>query len=607
LPQAQQELIGMDLSQPLPFERTSAPQPRESAAAAVEAGTLSAEDANVLTRATLTERDIEVDQIASLELEPELLAGLNLDEGAEVEFGDSTDPSRSISAIRDEMAAAGEGAPEGAISVETTAGEQPDAEAQLQAMMDQPGSQSCENQATSSTARQNDIPESMRIGPLTQQQRARYLLNQMGKGIRRWFSCNWQWLVPSVIGAIVLLVILEIVTGGAVTAALPPLMEIIGQILIGAAIVKTGYYLADYLAKSVAGDVTAAARSLARGLAAGAIELVFALLFNISAIMNSLKQGLRSSLRAAARTLSETAQRTRQAVRTLGETVVLGGRTAAGRRVAGAALRNGRVVMNGADRSIGRGISSLDDLARRLWRRVRFRRFKIRRVTGRRFQLLGYINPWVLLADGSIVEVEQHELPPGVALGDFITVPGLARSGMDPRVVLVGLGQELAHADAQTIIRNITSRNLTRGPNFFEHFDKHRNVLERVTGRRYDLNTHQEDFLNDIQNLIHSGGVQLVGFSTIKKGQPLVAVFRGQGVTVVTHPNGEWVTIWRTGEGSDLNLSDFVRLHVNPPSEIFWWLPMPMIHPISMLNTWKSAQLIDPLRSLVVVNVLCVE
>jgi hypothetical protein len=400
-PQAQQELIGMDLSQPLPFERTSAPQPRESATADVEAGTLSAEDAAVLTRATLTERDIEVDQIASLELEPELVAGLNLDEGAEVEFGDSTDPSCSIEAIRDEMVAAGEGTPEEAMSVETTAGEQPNVEAQLQAMMDQPGPQSCENQAPSSTASQNDIPESMRIGPLTQRQRARYLLNQMGKGIRQWFSCNWQWLVPSVIGAIVLLVILEIVTGGAVTAALPPLMQIIGTIMIGVAIVKTGYYLADYLAKGVAGDVTAAARSLARGLAAGAIELVFALLFNIFAVIKSLKKGVSETLRAAARTVSETARRTRRAVSRLRETLATGRQTAAEnlRRIAGATLHNGRLVMNGVGRSIGRGIRSLDDLARRLWRRVRFRRFKIRRVGGRRFQLLGHINPWYLLGE----------------------------------------------------------------------------------------------------------------------------------------------------------------------------------------------------------------
>jgi hypothetical protein len=58
-------------------------------------------------------------------------------------------------------------------------------------------------------------------------------------------------------------------------------------------------------------------------------------------------------------------------------------------------------VMTGVGRGIARGARSLDDLARRLWQRVRFRRFRIRRRAGRQ-QLWGLINPWLLLADGRI-------------------------------------------------------------------------------------------------------------------------------------------------------------------------------------------------------------
>ena len=179
------------------------------------------------------------------------------------------------------------------------------------------------------------------------------------------------------------------------------------------------------------------------------------------------------------------------------------------------------------------------------------------------------------MANGSIIGVEQTELPSEAALGDIVTVPGravpgLAKPGIDRSGVLIGLGKEVKRSDVPAIIRNITHRNLTRGDNFLDHFKRHRNVLERVTHRKYHFHTHQQDFLNDIQNLIHNGDVKLVGLSTMGQGQPLVAVFRGQGVTVVTRPDGEWVTILRTGEGIDPKLDTFMHLPLDPPAIIFW-------------------------------------
>ena len=59
--------------------------------------------------------------------------------------------------------------------------------------------------------------------------------------------------------------------------------------------------------------------------------------------------------------------------------------------------------MKGVGEGIGRGLRSLDDLARRLWQRVRFRRFRLR-MEGGWFVLEGYINPWILLASGRVRE-----------------------------------------------------------------------------------------------------------------------------------------------------------------------------------------------------------
>lgn len=453
--QIQQELIGMNLTQPLPFERTSTPEPSEAIDAERESGILSDENAALLAREVLADNDIEVDAIGDLQLDSEFIGNLELDENDEIEFGQSSDPSRSIAAIREELINGNESNGPEEIDNQTADAEEPDVEAQLQALMDQPAPQGCPTQAPSSTASQVDIPESLRIGPLTQSQRARYLMNQMWKGIRQWFSCNWQWLVPTIIGAIVALIILEIVTGGAVTAALPPLMEIVAVLFIGVAMVRSAYYFGEYLAKGLAGDIAGAARSLARGLAVAAIELVFALLFNLAAVLRSLRAGLRESLRAATRSVSRTARRTSRAVSRLGQTVAQGGRTAAGniRRISGAAVQRGRLIMDGVGESIGQGVRNLDDFARRLWQRVRFRRFKIRRLSGLHFQLWGFINPWVLVATGEVEQVTVSGSRP--TLGAEMIVEGRRKSGF-----LVGVRDTDTSAFVQHL--NSLSRNQRR-------------------------------------------------------------------------------------------------------------------------------------------------
>ena len=69
--QMSEEFLGMDLSQPLPFERAEPPAPREAASAAEDAGLLSPEDAAVFARDSFTEDDVRVDEVAPLE--PDLL------------------------------------------------------------------------------------------------------------------------------------------------------------------------------------------------------------------------------------------------------------------------------------------------------------------------------------------------------------------------------------------------------------------------------------------------------------------------------------------------------------------------------------------------------
>jgi hypothetical protein len=244
----------------------------------------------------------------------------------------------------------------------------------------------------------------MKFGPLSQVQRGRYMFAQMRKGLSKWFDCNKAWLIPGVLLAIIVLIAAEIVSGGAITAALPAIFEVLTAIMIGVAAIRSAVYLGQYVVQAAAGAIETGARSLARGVAVAAIELVFALLFNLDAVIKSLSKGLVAALRDASEAAKAFGRTTVEAVQTIGRTAVRGARTAVSNisRVAGALVRRGRIVMEGLGSSIGRGLRSLRDLGRRL-SRLRFRRFILKRF-GHRIQLWAEINPRILLADGTIEE-----------------------------------------------------------------------------------------------------------------------------------------------------------------------------------------------------------
>jgi hypothetical protein len=90
-------------------------------------------------------------------------------------------------------------------------------------------------------------------------------------------------------------------------------------------------------------------------------------------------------------------------------------------------------------------VRSLRELGDRLGRHFRFRRFRIVR-RGRWFQLLGYFNPWIVLADGTLEwvdEVERNVSRPGrtARIGDRVvarrasgdTVEGVVAGGSRSR------------------------------------------------------------------------------------------------------------------------------------------------------------------------------
>ena len=102
----------------------------------------------------------------------------------------------------------------------------------------------------------------------------RYQGFYVGKALRRGLGDfgretkpNLWWIIPAVIMAIAAFIAVEILTAGAITGALPVILEIVAGVFLAQALAKGGggSHL-SYLEKSWAGDVAGAAR---RGLPAG--------------------------------------------------------------------------------------------------------------------------------------------------------------------------------------------------------------------------------------------------------------------------------------------------------------------------------------------------
>ena len=409
--QLSEELLGMNLTEPLPFERSKEDCAKCDTPATAKGGDATAkggdEKAALLNKTKFAEDDFAIDSVAPFDVDPEFVASLKLQEGGEVEFGESNDPANSMEAIKAELAG-GEtegdvpaGAlPEGEKAVGGCCDDEQTAEAKLQQMMAQKPEGAEATQKQGKPAQQGEIPANMKtIGPLSVGQRAKYMSHQMIQGVKQWFSANWPKLLAGAIAALAAFVGLNILTGGAITAALPAIMQVFGVVMGGVALANIAGHVGDYLSKGWAGDIAGGAKSLARGLAAGAVELVFALLFNAGALIKALKGGLKGTAKAAKGAVKNTVKTTVKSVKELGQIGAKGAKTA---------FKNGKIMLGGVKGGFAKGAKSLDDLAKQLVGKLRFNKFKIR-LHGRRIQLLGHINPWVSIAEGEVKQVSKKQ------------------------------------------------------------------------------------------------------------------------------------------------------------------------------------------------------
>ncbi|MEM9919695.1 MAG: AHH domain-containing protein [Bacteroidota bacterium] len=439
--QMSEELLGQDVTKPLPNERPPQTAPAtDQIAQAKEHGEISDADAAFLSKSTYADGDIQVDGVAANEeFSPELMSQLAASGDGVIEFGASNDQEHSMDAVKQDMM--GGGAP--------TPANDPVA--------------SGTNQAAPAPQPTTQEGGDGLVGPFSgPSERAGYLLDQMWQGVKKWFSENKVAIIAALVLGITGVILANIITGGAIMAALPLLMQIVSVYFAAEAIFKISTYFGKYLGSAFPGQIAEGAKHLARGLAAGAIELVFALLFGGKAAVKAVKAGAKAAAKggvkgvvkagkSAAKSAAKNYVKTNvKAAKELGKVAKNGAK---------ATLKNGKAVVKGVKNGFSKGAKKLDDLGKRLSKKFRFKKFKLE-VKNRKWRLLGQMNPWVLLANGKVEEIDQDKLKrmdgstDTSRLGDMVYVNGRKQG------VVVGVNSK-----ASSFVNELTSTSRSKAQN----------------------------------------------------------------------------------------------------------------------------------------------
>jgi hypothetical protein len=246
--------------------------------------------------------------------------------------------------------------------------------------------QSVVSEATGKT--EGVAPEKLPDDGLTPRERAGIKWQLMKDGIAKWWSENWVTVLLGATAAILGFIALNIVTGGAITAALPPLMAVIGPLFVGLTVVKIADHVKGYLEKGWNGDTRGAGKSLSHALAAGAIELISYLTFKVGgAAMKGAKAVVKGVVKGGVKLAKGAIALITKGLKWI--------------------LAKGKILFKGlAQTGLGKRLTRLKELGEALLEHLRFRKFRVL-LEGAKFVLQGFINPWVTIAEGKIEVVKE--------------------------------------------------------------------------------------------------------------------------------------------------------------------------------------------------------
>lgn len=326
---AYEEVLGGDMSQPL------TPMEMQLAGLSAPGGTQGGGgELGELSGPPWSQDNVGVEQVLSgMELSPELQDSLLDQTGGqgEVEFGQTEDPGRSMESILGLQSPQGGGvqvAPDDGLSVSERAG-------------------------------------------------AKWTI--MKKGVSDWWSKNWPLVLAGGVVGTAAFIGANILSGGAVLAAVPSILAVLGPLFMGLMAVQVGGHVAQYVEKGWAGERQPAGKSLAKALAVGAVELISYLTFKAGGAALKGAKALAGGAKRLAKGAVDLAKR--------GVSYV---------------IKQGKVLLKGlSNTAFGKAFKRLGAFGKGLLSKTKFKGFRIR-VGGGRFVLQGKINPWVDVASGRI-------------------------------------------------------------------------------------------------------------------------------------------------------------------------------------------------------------
>ncbi|QQZ59708.1 HNH endonuclease [Paenibacillus sonchi] len=346
-------LLGVDISKPMgagAAEGGAGPQAQEEGQAADE---------------KLTADDIEMESVEEGELDPALVQEANLKDGETKQLPGSSKPATMDSIMAD---------------FDTGKAEQ-------------------------------SVGGKIADGAKLRASNAKMLFDQMKSYVIKWMKSNGLKLLAAIAGILAGVVAAEIITGGAITAALPMIMNLITLYLqadaiksVAQTLVQASGYIGTYLSQGWQKMIEPAAIALATALAMGLVELAMELGFKaIGKGLNKAGKAVKNSIGAAGAGVKKAAGAGVKGIKSL---LKSGAKLAS--KSGSMIIRGGKIVIKSLQKGLMKGAKKLRVLLDRVLQRFKFKKFKLER-KGDHVLLYGEVNPWVLLANGRIKKVDDLE------------------------------------------------------------------------------------------------------------------------------------------------------------------------------------------------------
>ncbi|WP_340024263.1 HNH endonuclease [Paenibacillus sp. FSL K6-1096] len=238
---------------------------------------------------------------------------------------------------------------------------------------------------------------------------AKMLFDQIKSYVIKWMKAHGLQIIAGIAGVLVVAGVAFVATGGAVTVLIPPILNIITVVMQAQAIVSVAQslaqaagYIGTYLSQGWQKMIEPAAIALAAALAMGLVELAMAVGFKaIGAGVKKAGQAVKKGAGAAASGVKNAVGAGAKGIKSL---LKSGAKLAS--KSGSMIIRNGKIVIKSLQKGLMKGAKKLRGLLDRILQKFKFKKFKLER-KGKHIRLYGEVNPWVLLADGTIQEVDS--------------------------------------------------------------------------------------------------------------------------------------------------------------------------------------------------------